>query len=392
VPSDDALEATVLDPVKLARRLIRCPSVTPTEAGALGVLEEVLGRLGFRVWRKTFSENGTEDVENLYARIGEASPNLCFAGHTDVVPVGDEAAWSVDPFEGAVRKETLIGRGTVDMKGAIAAFVAAASRVLEDNGSRPPAGSLSLLITGDEEGPSINGTRKMLAWLDEKGEKIDACIVGEPTSGEILGDTIKIGRRGSLSAKLTVYGTQGHSAYPQHADNPIHRMVRMLDAVTAEAMDDGSAHFEPTTLQITSVDVGNPAGNVIPAKCTAAINVRFNDRHSGAEVERWIRERLDREGARYDLEVRISGESFLSPPGPLSEALQAAVRDCTDVEPVLGTGGGTSDARFIKDHCAVAELGLKNASAHKVDEQAPLSDIEMLADIYAKAIERFLRS
>ncbi|MDX1710775.1 MAG: succinyl-diaminopimelate desuccinylase [Rhodovibrionaceae bacterium] len=385
-------DQTTLDPVDLARRLIRCPSVTPKEAGALDLLDAELGALGFKVWRKTFSEEGTEDVENLYARLGEASPNLCFAGHTDVVPVGDERAWSVDPFEGALKDGVLIGRGAVDMKGAIAAFVGATAEILSRHDGRPPAGSISLLITGDEEGPSINGTRKMLAWLAERGETLDACIVGEPTSGEALGDTVKIGRRGSLSATLTVYGTQGHSAYPQYADNPIHRMVRMLDAVTAEAMDEGSEHFEATTLQVTTIDVGNPAGNVIPAKATAALNVRFNDLHSGEEVERWVRERLDREGAAYDLQVRVSGESFLSPPGPLSDALSAAVRECANLTPELGTGGGTSDARFIKDYCPVAELGLKNGTAHKVDEQAARSDIETLTAIYAKAIERFLQS
>jgi succinyl-diaminopimelate desuccinylase len=354
-------------------------------------LEEVLEGMDFRVWRRTFSEPGTEDVENLYARIGEAAPNLCFAGHTDVVPAGDSADWSVDPFEAALRDGTLIGRGAVDMKGAIAAYVAAVARVLAENDGHPPAGSLSLLITGDEEGPSINGTRKMLAWLSEQGQALDACIVGEPTSGKTLADTIKIGRRGSLSAKLTVHGTQGHSAYPQHADNPIHHLVRMLDTLTREAMDQGTEHFEPTTLQVTTVDVGNPAGNVIPARATAAFNVRFNDKFTGEAVERWVRERLDREGARYDLEVRISGESFLSPPGKLSDALQTAVRGCAGAEPELGTGGGTSDARFIKDYCAVAELGLKNATAHKVDEQVPVNDIETLAAIYATAIGRFLQ-
>jgi succinyl-diaminopimelate desuccinylase len=392
VPARTAPESLAVDPVDLARRLIRCPSVTPKEAGALDLLEQELGALGFKVWRKTFSQEGTDDVENLYARLGDGAPNLCFAGHTDVVPVGDEAAWSVDPFEGALSDGVLIGRGAVDMKGAIAAFVAAAAQVISRNDGKPPAGSLSLLITGDEEGPSINGTRKMLGWLAEQAETLDACIIGEPTSGEKLADTIKIGRRGSLSARLTVHGTQGHSAYPQHADNPIHRMVRMLDAITAEAMDQGSAHFEPTTLQVTSIDVNNPAGNVIPAKATAALNVRFNDHHSGKDVERWIRERLDREGARYDLAVRVSGESFLSPPGPLSDALSAAVVECAGFAPTLGTGGGTSDARFIKDYCPVAELGLKNATAHKVDEQAPQSDITILTQIYAKAIERFLPS
>ncbi len=350
----------------------------------------MLGDLGFRVTRQTFSEEGEADVDNLYARLGDGTPNLCFAGHTDVVPIGDESAWSVDPFAGEVVDGVLIGRGTVDMKGAIAAFVAATAGFLEgrDGGFD---GSISLLITGDEEGPAVNGTRKMLDWLKNEGETIDACIVGEPTSGQAVGDTIKIGRRGSLTARLTVHGTQGHSAYPQHADNPIHHMVRMLDAMTAETMDEGSEHFEPTTLQVTSVDVGNPAGNVIPARATAAFNVRFNDHHTGADVERWVRERLDREGARYDLAVRVSGESFLSEPGPLSNALVAAVRQSAAIEPELGTGGGTSDARFIKDHCPVAELGLRNATAHQVDEQAPVDDLRVLTAIYARALEGFFR-
>ena len=384
---------TALDPVELAQRLIRCPSVTPVEGGALDLLEEVIGGLGFSCHRLTFSEPGTADVENLYARRGTAGPNFCYAGHTDVVPVGDPKAWRVDPFGAEILDGALYGRGAADMKGAIACFIAALAGFLaRRNGA--PEGSISLLITGDEEDVAINGTRKVLDWLAARGERLDACLVGEPTSNAHLADMVKIGRRGSLSGKLTVTGTQGHTAYPQLADNPLHHLVRMLDAVTSETLDEGNAHFPPSTLQLTSIDVGNAASNVIPAAARAAFNVRFNDQHSGAGLEAWLRQRFDEtidgaKGARYALEVRVSGESFLCPPGPLSDLICRAVEQTLGRTPELGTTGGTSDARFIKNHCPVTELGMRNATAHKVDEHVSLSDLHDLTAVYGAVLDGY---
>ncbi|MDX1425676.1 MAG: succinyl-diaminopimelate desuccinylase, partial [Kiloniellales bacterium] len=346
-----------LDSLDLARRLIRCPSVTPAEGGALDLLQEALEGLGFRCRRLVFSEAGTPDVDNLYARLGAGGRNFCYAGHTDVVPPGDPAAWTHDPFAAELEDGWLYGRGAVDMKGAIAAYLAALSRFLEARGAEF-GGSLSLLITGDEEGPAVNGTRKALAALARDGERLDACLVGEPTSAERLGDTVKIGRRGALNARLRVTGVQGHSAYAHLADNPVHRLLAMLTRLTGEPLCQGSDHFQPTSLQVTTVDVGNPATNVIPREATAGFDVRFSDRHTSATVERWLRERLDAVGGDYELTVRVSGESFLSPPGPLSELIAGAVAEVTGRPPELGTTGGTSDARFIKDHAPVAELGL----------------------------------
>ena len=389
----DAATESAIDEVELTRRLIRCASVTPAEGGALTLLEGVLGDLGFACHRLVFSEPGYADVDNLYARIGGPGRQFCFAGHTDVVPVGDAAAWSVEPFAGELTGGRIIGRGAVDMKGAIACFVAAAADVLARRRG-DIGGVISLLITGDEEGDAINGTRKALDWLKGRGEIPDACLVGEPTSDQALADTVKIGRRGSLTARLTVSGTQGHSAYPQLADNPLHHLVAMLDAVISEPLDRGSEHFSASTLQLTSIDVGNPAGNVIPAQATAAFNIRFNDRHSGASLEAWLRQRLDAaidtaRGARYDLSVRVSGDSFLCPPGPLSDLLLAAAAGVTGRRPTLGTSGGTSDARFIKDYCPVAELGLLNATAHKVDEQVAIADLNRLRAIYRGVLEGY---
>ena len=383
---------SIVDPVELARRLIRCPSVTPAEAGALDLLEETLRGLGFETHRLVFDEPGAEpetpEVDNLYARLGDSAPNFCFAGHTDVVPPGDPAAWRFDPFAGELADGMLHGRGAVDMKGAIAAFIGALSRFLARRGA-DFGGAVSLLITGDEEGPSVNGTRKVLDWLAGRGERLDACLVGEPTSSEALGDMVKIGRRGSLTGHLTVEGVQGHTAYPRLADNPVHGLVRMLARLTAEPLDAGSEHFEASNLQITTVDVGNPTSNLIPARATAAFGVRFNDRHSGESVERWLRERLDEAGRPYALSVRVSGESFLCPPGALSEIVGAAVESVLGRRPLLGTSGGTSDARFIKDHAPIAELGLLNATAHQVDERTSLTDLEDLGRVYEAVLDGF---
>lgn len=379
------------DPLDLAQRLIRCPSVTPEEGGALDLLQAELEALGFACTRLVFEEDGTAPVDNLYARLGTAQPNFCFAGHTDVVPPGDPADWSSDPFESTIVEGELVGRGAADMKGAIAAFVAAAGRFLagRDGRGELPAGSLSLLITGDEEGPSINGTRKVLDWLVQEGETLDACLVGEPTNPHQLGDMVKIGRRGSLTGQLTVFGKQGHTAYPQLADNAAHRLVAMLTALLAEPLDLGTEHFQPSTLQVSTIDVGNPASNVVPGKASAAFNIRFNDTHSGASLERWLRETLDAAGGRYELAVRISGESFLTPPGPLSETLQRAIEAVTGRRPELSTTGGTSDARFIKDHCPVAEFGLVGQTMHQVDERVAVADIEILTEIYARVLEDY---
>lgn len=379
-----------IDPVALARALIRRPSVTPEDAGALDVLCAPLGDLGFTCHRLRFEAPGTAPVDNLYARLGTDAPNLCFAGHTDVVPVGDLQAWSCDPFAAEVRDGVLYGRGAADMKGAIACFVAAVAGFLADRGPGF-GGSISLLVTGDEEGEAVNGTVKVLDWLHERGERLDACLVGEPTNPTELGEMIKIGRRGSLIGRLSVRGVQGHTAYPDRADNPCHRLVRMLESVTAEPLDDGSEHFPPSSLQIVSIDVGNPVDNVIPARATARFNIRFNDRHSSAGLERWLRSRFDDAiGAdgRYDLELRVSGEAFLVPPGPLSGLVADAVADVLGRRPTLGTAGGTSDARFIKDACPVAEFGLVGQTMHQVDEHTPTADLEALTRVYRAVLER----
>jgi len=377
-----------VDPLALSRALIRCPSVTPTDAGALDVLQAALEGLGFVCTRLPFSEPGTADVDNLYARIGGRLPNFCFAGHTDVVPVGDEAAWTCDPFGGEIRDGRLCGRGASDMKAAIACFAAAADRFLADRGDAFD-GSISLLITGDEEGPSINGTRKVLRWLGERGEILDACLVGEPTNPNALGDMIKIGRRGSLNCALTVHGVQGHAAYPQRADNPIPRLVRILAAIDDTPLDHGTEDFDPSTLTVTSIDVGNAATNVIPARAGAKFNIRFNDRHTSESLRTWLEDRCRAFAVRFDLDTTCTGEAFLSPPGRLSGVIVDAVRRVTGLEPELSTSGGTSDARFIKDACPVAEFGMPGETAHKVDENVAVADVAMLTDIYGAVLGGF---
>ncbi len=384
-----------IDALALSRELLRRPSVTPEDAGALGVLEDALGGIGFSCLRLPFSEQGTPDVDNLYARIGGGGRNFCFAGHTDVVPVGDREAWSVDPFGAEVRDGLLYGRGAADMKCAIAAFAAAAGRFLQRRGG-DFGGSISFLITGDEEGPAINGTVKMLGRLAERGEAFDACIIGEPTSVETLGDTVKIGRRGSMNGHLIVYGMQGHVAYPHLADNPVPVMLKMLNALDAEVLDRGSEHFPPSNLEITTVDVGNRASNVIPAKVEAGFNIRFNDHHNGAALERRLGELIEavaaKNGTRYGLEFVVSGASFLTPEGPLSAVMQQAVKAVTGVETELSTSGGTSDGRFIKDYCPVVECGMLNATAHKVDEHVAVDDIAALTNIYEAVLEGYFKN
>jgi succinyl-diaminopimelate desuccinylase len=382
------------EPLALARTLIRCPSVTPQDAGALDVLEEALESAGFECHRLIFSDRNTPDIANLYARQGRGEPNFCFAGHTDVVPAGNRESWTVDPFGGDVIDGKLYGRGAADMKGAIACFTAAAARFFAGRGEDFP-GSVSLLITGDEEGPGINGTAKVLRWLAERNERIDACLVGEPTGAKRLGDTVKIGRRGSLTAHIAVHGVQGHTAYPHLADNPIPKLLRMLSAVAAAPLDSGTEHFQPSTLAITTVDVGNPASNVIPARATASLNIRFNDRHTGESLTKRLRESFDKvideAGGQYDLTVELSGEAFLSPPGPLAELIAAAIESRLGIRPEFNTAGGTSDARFIHRVCPVAEFGLLGTTMHKVDECVAAADLETLTAIYVDILGRFFQ-
>jgi succinyl-diaminopimelate desuccinylase len=383
------------DPLAIARDLIRCPSVTPAEGGALGVLERVLKGAGFAVERVTFRESGEDDVENLYARIGEAAPHLVFAGHTDVVPPGDEGAWTHPPFAADVADGILYGRGAADMKGAIACKVAAVLDYVAACGGKPTGlkGSISFLITGDEEGIGINGSIKLLAWAAARGEKFDHCILGEPTNPQALGDMIKIGRRGSQNGTLIVSGTQGHVAYPALADNPVRGIVALMGALMAEPLDSGNAHFDPSNLEFTSVDVGNKTVNVIPAEARARFNIRYNDCHTRESLRALIEQRLGvaaagRIGWRVAWE-RGNGDVFLAQPGPFVDLVAATVREVTGRMPELSTSGGTSDARFIKDYCPVIEFGLANQTMHKVDERVPTADLVALTAIYRRILERY---
>jgi succinyl-diaminopimelate desuccinylase len=375
------------DAAAFAAALIRRPSVSPKDEGALDLVAAELGRLGFACHRLVFG-GGSEAVDNLYARLGGSGPNLCFAGHTDVVPAGPLADWSFDPFAASVREGSLCGRGAVDMKGAIAAFIAAIRSFLDE---RSPAfsGSLSLLITGDEEGAAVNGTRKVLDWLAERGERLDACLVGEPTSAQFLGDMLKIGRRGSMTGRLTVHGIQGHTAYPDLADNAAHRIVAMLGALATAELDRGSDHFQPSTLQISSIDIGNPASNVIPGTAHAVFNIRFNDLWTSGKLETWLAERLDAVGGRYTLDISVSGESFLTAPGMLSDGIAEAIRRVTGRMPEFSTTGGTSDARFIQACCPVVEFGLVGQTMHKVDERVDLADLAGLTRIYRTFLDLY---
>jgi succinyl-diaminopimelate desuccinylase len=379
---------TAVDPGLLAAELIRRPSVTPKDEGALEVVARTLEGIGFTCHRLTFEEAGTDPIVNLYARKGTGSPNLCFAGHTDVVPTGAVDAWSFEPFAAAVKDGVLCGRGAVDMKGAIAAFTAAAEAFLDKRGPGF-TGSISFLITGDEEGVAINGTKKVLGWLKERGEAIDACIVGEPTSATQLGDMIKIGRRGSMTGRLTVEGVQGHVAYPHLADNAAHRLVALLAGLTARSLDDGTEHFQKSGLQVTTIDIGNPATNVIPGAARATFNIRFNDQWSSEKLKTWVKDALDGVDPNYKLAWEVSGESFLVPPGKVSDCLAGAIGEATGLIPELSTTGGTSDARFIQAYCPVAEFGLVGQTMHKVDERVELADITRLVAIYGGFLDRF---
>jgi succinyl-diaminopimelate desuccinylase len=381
--------------VAIAQGLIRCESVTPADAGALEALAEALKPARFAIERLTFKDEGSPPIDNLFARIGDGPPHLCFAGHTDVVPPGDAKLWAHPPFAAEIADGRLYGRGASDMKGAVACFAAAAIDYAKTRG-REIDGTISLLITGDEEGVAVNGTRKVLQWLKEHGERLDHCLVGEPTSAKRLGEAIKIGRRGSLNAKLKVTGKQGHVAYPHLASNPVKGLVRALVRLYDSPLDYGSAHFSPSNLEVTSIDVGNPTVNLIPAAAEARLNIRYNDKHSSTSLEAFLREQaalaLSGSNLNFAFEFEPPSHSFLTKLGPLDAILSEAVREITGLTPALETGGGTSDARFIKDYCPVIEFGLLTETIHKADENVTLADLEQLTAIYRRFIELYFET
>jgi succinyl-diaminopimelate desuccinylase len=380
------------DALTIAQDLLRCPSVTPADAGALGVLESLLKDAGFETHRVTFSEEGSADIDNLYARIGTSAPHISFAGHTDVVPAGDEAAWSLGPFSGDIKDGLLYGRGAVDMKGGIACAVAAVLDYLAGNGGQPK-GSISFLITGDEEGIAVNGTVKLLQWAAARGERFDHCIVGEPSNVEEMGDTIKIGRRGSQSGTLIVDGVQGHVAYPHRASNPVPDIAALIMALSNEPLDTGNAQFQPSNLEFTSVDVGNTATNVIPAQARAKFNIRFNDHHTQESLRDLIDTRLTAAaGNRIRAHIvwePCNADSFVTKSGAFTDLVVAAIEEVTGRRPDLNTGGGTSDARFITRYCPVIEFGLVGQTMHQIDERTPVADLEKLTSIYRGVLDRY---
>ena len=372
-----------MDPLALARSLIRCRSVTPADGGALVVLADALSALGFSCTHLRFGEAPDGPVDNLFATIGTGAPHFAFAGHTDVVPEGE--GWTVDPYAGEVRDGVLVGRGAADMKAALAAMVAAAAAHV----GRGAPGTLSFLVTGDEEGPAIYGTDRLLQWMEENGHRPDCCLVGEPTSAARLGDMMKIGRRGSMNVWIRVVGVQGHVAYPDRADNPIDHLLPVLAELKARKLDSGSDWFQPSNLEITDISVGNPATNIIPAEAGARLNIRFNDLHRGDELGRWISGVVGDHAPGAEVRVRISGEAFFTAPGRFSDLVAAAVEAETGLRPELSTSGGTSDARFIRRLCPVVEFGLPGQSMHKVDEQVAVEDVRALARIYDRLLGAF---
>jgi succinyl-diaminopimelate desuccinylase len=380
------------DALSITRDLVRCPSITPADAGALGVLEKLFKAAGFETHRITFSEAGTADVDNLYARIGSEAPHISFAGHTDVVPPGDESAWTVGAFSGEVKGGFLYGRGTVDMKGGIACSAAAVLQYLGDQGGKPK-GSISFLITGDEEDVAINGTIKLLQWAAARGEKFDHCVLGEPSNVETLGDCIKIGRRGSQSGTLHVEGIQGHVAYPHRAANPVPDISRLIVSLSDEPLDQGSVQFQASNLEFTSVDVGNPAANVIPAQARAKFNIRYNDLHTQASLRELVEARLAKAtGNRIKAHIvwePSNANVFVTRPGAFTDLAVAAIEDVTGRKPELSTSGGTSDARFISQYCPVIEFGLVGQTMHQIDERTPVSDLEKLTKIYRGILDRY---
>jgi succinyl-diaminopimelate desuccinylase len=379
------------DPAALARDLLRCPSVTPAEAGTLGLIEGLLKAAGFTVHRVTFAEPGTAPVENLYARIGTASPHFAFAGHVDVVPPGEQAKWTHPPFAGEIADGTLYGRGAVDMKGAIACALAAVLDHLAACGGRPK-GSISFLITGDEEGVAVNGTVKLVKWAAERGESFDHCILGEPSNAAVIGDTIKVGRRGSLNGTLVVTGKQGHVAYPERAENPVRGLVTLMSALMAIPLDHGSPRFDASNLEFTSIDIGNPVVNLIPGEARARFNIRFNDRHSQTSLKMLIEKRAGEAAGRIRWHIDwepSNADSFVTEPGPFVDLVSMAIKDVTGREPKLSTTGGTSDARFIKHYCPVLEFGLVGQTMHQVDEHTTVADLATLTAIYRKILDRY---
>ena len=376
-----------IDPVSLTADLVRCPSVTPEEGGAIDLLEQLLEKNGFSCTRIVRGQ-----VSNLFAKWGTGRNGRVFGfnGHTDVVPVGDLSSWTVDPFGAEIKEGYLYGRGATDMKSGVAAFVASA---IDFVNNKPPDGSIVITITGDEEGEAVDGTVAILDWMQQNGEKIDHCLVGEPTSPSQMGEMMKIGRRGSMNAKITAIGIQGHSAYPDRANNPIVAMVKLLDKLESHQLDVGTEHFDPSTLAITSVDTGNKASNVIPAVTKAAVNIRFNDSHSGSSLVSWLKDEIEKVSAEYGIkfetDFKISGESFITPPGELSDLISEAVKKELGVTPKLSTTGGTSDARFIKDMCPVTEFGLVGKTMHAVDEKVETKQINQLKEIYYRILEAY---
>lgn len=372
-------------PVELTARLVRCASVTPEEGGAITLLEDMLTAAGFACTR--ISRGG---IENLFARWGDRANGRSFGynGHTDVVPVGDPSDWRHDPFGAVIEDGFLYGRGSVDMKSSVAAFTCAAIRFVQET---PPDGSVVLTITGDEEGDATDGTRAILDWMDGAGERMDHCLVGEPTCPEALGDMMKIGRRGSLTAYFAATGVQGHAAYPHLAENPVPALAGLMAELSAHVLDEGSAHFDHSNLEVTTFDTGNPANNVIPAKCQSTVNIRFNDLHSSQSLMDWLIERAAAHSGKVEIKVdfRVTGESFVTPPGELSELVSKAVLAETGLMPVASTTGGTSDARMIKDHCPTIEFGLVGKRMHAVDERVPVADIEKLSQIYHRILTNY---
>ncbi len=385
---------TEKDALSITRALVRCPSVTPAEGGALAYLADVLGTAGFAVHRPMFSEDGTPSIDNLYARIGNGSPCLVFAGHTDVVPPGPTEAWTHPPFSATVADGRLYGRGAEDMKGGVAASVAAVLAHLERHGP-PKRGSIAFLITGDEEGPAINGTVKLLAWVKARGEPLDHCLLGEPTNVEAVGDMIKIGRRGSLTGHITVHGKQGHVAYPERAENPVHGMARLVTGLLNGPLDGGTAHFAPSNLEFSTVDVGNPTSNVVPGEARATFNIRFNDTWTPESLESEIRRRLDAAAGgaiRYTATFgKTNAVAFVTEPGRFVDLVATAVAAVTGRTPKLSTTGGTSDARFIKDYCPVLEFGLVGRTMHQIDENIGLADLELLTRVYEQVIADYFK-
>ena len=376
-----------VDPVELTAALVRCPSVTPADAGALDILYDLLTQAGFAC---ASADRG--GIRNLFARWGSKGNTRSFGfnGHTDVVPIGDEAAWTMPPFGAEIKDGIMYGRGTTDMKSGIAAFAAAAIDFVRDT---PPDGSVVITITGDEEGDAVDGTTALLEYMEQHGERMDVCLVGEPTCPNTMGEMIKIGRRGSMTVKFRVIGKQGHSAYPHRANNPLPPLMRLMDRLASHELDRGTDHFDPSTLAIVTVDTGNPATNVIPAECAATVNIRFNDMHSGASLSEWIENEVagirEAYGVQIETQVKISGESFITPPGDLSAMVAKAVEAVTGISPELSTTGGTSDARFMKSHCPVVEFGLVGQSMHQVDEHVSVEHIRQLKTIYTRILQDY---